>query len=81
MPEFLLQRSLSEHVFDTTSANVNLLFRFFGAVAKFERNLISERTTAGIEVARRRKKHLGRPKGAKKEILEKYQYAQHLYES
>ena len=74
-------KSLSEPAFDTTSANGKFIIQIFGAVAEFERNLISERTKAGIEGARRRKKLLGRPKGAKKETVEKYQYALHLYES
>jgi len=74
-------KSLSEPAFDTTSANGKFIIQIFGAVAEFERNLISERTKAGIEGARRRKKLLGRPKGAKKETIEKYQYALHLYES
>lgn len=74
-------KSLSEPAFDTTSANGKFIIQIFGAVAEFQRNLISERTKAGIEGARRRKKLLGRPKGAKKETIEKYQYALHLYES
>jgi len=74
-------KSLSEPAFDTTSANGKFIIQIFGAVAEFERNLISERTKAGIEGARRRKKLLGRPKGAKKETIEKYQYALHLYGS
>lgn len=74
-------KSLSEPQFDTTSANGKFLLQIFGAVAEFERNLISERTKLGLKNARQRKKHLGRPKGPKKESLEKYEYAQHLYEN
>ena len=65
-------KSISEPAFDTTSANGKFIIQIFGAVAEFERNLISERTKAGIEGARRRKKLIGRPKGIKKETLEKY---------
>lgn len=53
----------------------------FGAVAEFERNLISERTKAGLEGARRRKKLLGRPKGSSQTSKEKYQFAKHLYDN
>ncbi len=74
-------RSLSEPVFDTTSANGKFIIQIFGAVAEFERNLIKERTRAGIEGARRRNKHLGRPQGIQPQTLEKYQYALHLYEN
>ena len=74
-------KSISEPAFDTTSANGKFVIQIFGAVAEFERNLISERTKAGIEGARRRKKLIGRPKGIKKETLEKYHFAFHLYEN
>ncbi len=74
-------KSLTEPQFDTTSANGKFLLQIFASVAEFERNLISERTKAGLVNARKRKKHLGRPKGPKKETLEKYNYANHLYKS
>lgn len=74
-------KSISEPEFDTTSANGKFILQIFGAVAEFERNLISERTKLGLTNARKRKKLLGRPKGAKSETIEKYNYAQHLYEN
>ena len=77
----VLFKSITEPAFDTTTANGKFLIQIFGAVAEFERDLIKERTKAGIEGARRRKKLLGRPKGSKKETIEKYQYAMHLYEN
>lgn len=77
----VLFKSISEPAFDTTSANGKFIIQIFGAVAEFERNLISERTKIGLEGARRRNKHLGRPKGVAKETLEKYQFALHLYEN
>jgi DNA invertase Pin-like site-specific DNA recombinase len=46
---------------DTTSAASRLLFHIVGAVAEFERDLIRGRTVAGMEVARRKGKHIGRP--------------------
>lgn len=75
----VLFKSLTEPAFDTTTANGKFIIQIFGAVAEFERNLIRERTKAGIEGARRRKKLLGRPKGSKEENIEKYQFALHLY--
>lgn len=74
-------KSISEPEFDTTSANGKFLLQIFAAVAEFERNLISERTKVGLNNARKRKKLLGRPKGLKKETIEKYQYAKHLYDN
>jgi DNA invertase Pin-like site-specific DNA recombinase len=74
-------KSISEPEFDTRSANGKFLLHIFSAVAEFERNLISERTKVGLVNARNRKKLLGRPAGAKKETIEKYQYAKHLYDN
>ena len=77
----VLFKSITEPAFDTTSANGKFIIQIFGAVAEFERNLISERTKSGLEGARRRNKLLGRPKGSSKESIEKYQYAKHLYDN
>ena len=74
-------KSLTEPTFDTTSANGRFVIQIFGAVAEFERNLITERTKAGLKGARKRNKHLGRPTGVSQEILEKYQFALHLYKN
>jgi DNA invertase Pin-like site-specific DNA recombinase len=46
---------------DTTTANGRLIFGIFAALAEFERELIRERTKAGMHAARRRGKHVGRP--------------------
>ncbi len=46
---------------DTTTAGGELLFHVMGALAQFERRLNAERSRAGIDAARRRGKHLGRP--------------------
>jgi DNA invertase Pin-like site-specific DNA recombinase len=53
-------QSITE-VMDTTTAGGELVFHIMGALAQFERRLIAERSRAGIEAARRRGKHLGRP--------------------
>ena len=53
--------SLSENI-DTTSAGGKQVFHIMGALAEFERSLIVERVTAGIAAARKRGKHVGRPR-------------------
>ena len=53
--------SLSESI-DTTTAGGKLIFHVMGALAEFERSLISERTVAGMKAAKRRGKHVGRPR-------------------
>ena len=54
-------RSLQEAI-DTTTSGGKLVFQIFGALAEFERNLIRERTQAGLEAARARGRNGGRPK-------------------
>ena len=51
-----------EEKLDTSSAAGELVFHVFGAIAHFERRLISERTRDGIVAARKRGHHPGRPK-------------------
>jgi DNA invertase Pin-like site-specific DNA recombinase len=53
--------SLTEHI-DTTTATGRLFFQFIAMLAEFERNLISERTKAGLEAARARGRVGGRPR-------------------
>ncbi|MDS0937318.1 recombinase family protein, partial [Enterobacter hormaechei] len=53
-------RSLQESI-DTTSSGGRLVFHIFGALAEFERNLVRERTQAGLSSARRRGRQGGRP--------------------
>jgi len=53
-------QSLSDGI-DTTTAGGKLVFHIMGALAEFERSLISERTKAGLQAARKRHKRLGRP--------------------
>lgn len=60
--------SLEEKI-DTSSAAGELVFHVFGAIAHFERRLISERTKDGIAAARLRGKKPGRP-ALDKDILE-----------
>src|SRR5918998_1152186 len=54
-------KSLTENI-DTTTSGGKLIFHIFGALAEFERNLIRERTNAGLIAARARGRIGGRPK-------------------
>jgi DNA invertase Pin-like site-specific DNA recombinase len=54
-------KSLTENI-DTTTNGGKLIFHIFGALAEFERNLIRERTNAGLQAARARGRKGGRPK-------------------
>lgn len=51
--------SLTEQI-DTTTPGGRLYFQLFGAIAEFERNLIRERTAAGLAAARARGRKGGR---------------------
>jgi len=55
-------RSLQEQL-DTTTAGGKLIFLMFASLAEFERDLIRERTHAGLTAARARGRNGGRPKG------------------
>src|SRR5712691_435706 len=54
-------KSITENI-DTSTVTGQLVFHIFGALAEFERNLIKERTMAGLEAARARGRKGGRPK-------------------
>jgi DNA invertase Pin-like site-specific DNA recombinase len=69
-------RSLTEQI-DTATPGGKLVFHIFGALAEFERNLIRERTQAGLASARARGRMGGRPK---KLDERKAQMAQRLYD-
>jgi DNA invertase Pin-like site-specific DNA recombinase len=66
LTELLRERSIQLHSIqegiDTSSSGGQLMFHLFGALAEFERNLIRERTNAGLTAARTRGKTGGRPK-------------------
>jgi len=47
---------------DTTKPEGRLFFAMFAAMAEFERELIRERTVAGMKAAKRRGVHVGRPR-------------------
>jgi DNA invertase Pin-like site-specific DNA recombinase len=54
-------RSVTEAI-DTTTSGGKLIFHIFGALAEFERDIIRERTQAGLTAARARGRAGGRPK-------------------
>src|SRR3954468_21066099 len=68
-------RSITENI-DTTTSGGKLVFHIFGALAEFERDIIRERTNAGLEAARSRGKFGGRPKALSSE---KIKLAKRLY--
>src|SRR5699024_2460232 len=53
-------RSLQENI-DTTTSGGRLVFHIFASLAEFERDLIRERTNAGLAAARARGRTGGRP--------------------
>jgi DNA invertase Pin-like site-specific DNA recombinase len=59
-------RSLQEQI-DTTSAGGRFYLHILAALAEFEREMIRERTKAGMASAKRRGKHVGRPPKLSKE--------------
>ena len=54
-------RSIQESL-DTSSSGGKLIFHIFGALAEFERDVIRDRTMAGLAAARARGRVGGRPK-------------------
>jgi DNA invertase Pin-like site-specific DNA recombinase len=53
-------KSLRDGVIDTTTASGELIFNIFAALAQFDRELIRERTRAGLKAARARGRSGGR---------------------
>ncbi len=64
---------------DTTTPQGRLVFGIFASLAEFERELIRERTQAGLNSARARGRKGGRPKGMSKLAIEKAVIAEALY--
>jgi len=70
-------RSLRESI-DTTTAGGRLVFHLFGALAQFEREIIRDRTVAGLTVARARGRVGGRPS---KLTAEQVRQARRMYDA
>jgi len=71
-------RSLQEAIDTTTTAGGKQVFHIFAALAEFERDLIRERTYAGLAAARARGRRGGRPSVM---TSDKVRVARELYES
>ncbi len=71
-------KSLSEQI-DTTTGGGKLVFHVFGALAEFERDIIRERTQAGLAAARVRGRRGGHPRAAALSDAKKVAMAQALY--
>ncbi len=71
-------KSLNDPI-DTTNPQGRLVFNIFASLAEFERDLISERTQAGLKAARARGRMGGRPKGLSDEAEFKAIAAETLY--
>ncbi len=72
-------KSIQEHI-DTTTSGGKLIFHMFGALAEFERDIIRERTKAGLAAARARGRLGGRPKAHSLNTPKKVALAQSLYD-
>ena len=73
-------RSLTEGM-NTTTSNGRLIFNIFASLAEFERDLIRERTNAGLQAARARGRYGGRPKAQSLNTQKKVALAQSLYDA
>jgi DNA invertase Pin-like site-specific DNA recombinase len=73
-------KSITENI-DTTTSGGKLIFHIFGALAEFERDIIRERTTAGLTAARARGRLGGRPKAQTLNTQKKAALAQSLYDN
>ncbi len=62
-------KSIQESL-DTSTPGGKLIFHVFGALAEFERDIIRERTMAGLAAARARGRKGGRPKKLSKKQIE-----------
>lgn len=71
-------KSLNDAI-DTTTPQGKLTFHLFAALAEFERDIIRERTKAGLESARARGRKGGRPKGLSEQAKNKAIIAETLY--
>ena len=70
-------KSVQENI-DTTTSGGKLVFHIFGALAEFERDIIRERTQAGLTAARARGRTGGRPKALN---VTKVAMARELYDN
>ena len=72
-------KSLNDNI-DTSTTSGRLFFNIIGSLAEYEREMIVERTKAGLESARLRGRIGGRKKGLNQDAKNKAAAAKHLYE-
>ena len=72
-------KSITENI-DTTTSGGKLIFHIFGALAEFERDIIKERTKAGLNASRARGRLGGRPKAKTLNTPKRVAMAQSLYD-
>ncbi len=70
--------SLNDHI-DTTTPAGKLVFRIFASLAEFERELIRERTMAGLAAAKAQGRIGGKPKGLSDSSKQQARIAESLY--
>src|SRR5438552_8248648 len=73
-------KSITENI-DTTTSGGKLVFHIFGALAEFERDIIKDRTNAGLRAARARGRLGGRPKAKMLDTPKTVALAQSLYDN
>ncbi|MGZ0656008.1 recombinase family protein [Coraliomargarita sp. W4R72] len=71
-------KSLQDPI-DTTTSQGKLIFNIFASLAEFEREMILERTNAGLQSARARGRIGGRPKGLSEDAENKARICESLY--
>ncbi|AJW62972.1 DNA-invertase hin [Elizabethkingia miricola] len=71
-------QSITDHI-DTTTPQGRLFFNISASFAEFEKDLIRERTKAGLEAARARGRKGGRRRGMSKEAAQKAILAETYY--
>jgi DNA invertase Pin-like site-specific DNA recombinase len=72
-------KSLQESFIDTSSPHGRFVFNLFASIAQLERDIIIERTRAGLESSRRRGVRLGRQPGLSKNAQHKAILAEKYY--
>jgi DNA invertase Pin-like site-specific DNA recombinase len=63
--------SLQDHI-DTSTSTGKLIFTVFAAIAEFERDMIRERTLAGLQAAKAKGRIGGRPKGKSQKRIKQF---------
>lgn len=72
-------KSIQENFIDTSSPHGRFVFNLFASIAQLERDIIIERTRAGLESSRRRGIRLGRQPGLSKKAQHKAILAEKYY--